>query len=179
MTMKPLSFPVLAVALLCAPLAHGARRHDAGSTADAPVYVGGGLNENSVSGWGNATGFQLFGGYDFGRITRRASTPLDLAVEVGYMNTGDFQRDVNGPFGPTVASQRYQGLWSTALFTLPLNEQVDLLGRLGLDLGDDSGVMGGIGVGVNVSRAAQVRFEYVTRPTVDSLQVNFAFYPGR
>lgn len=177
--MKKVCLPVLAATLFFAPLAHSARRYESGSAAGAPVYIGGGLNENSVSGWGNASGFQLFGGYDFGRITHRASTPINLSLEVGYMNTGDFQRDVNGPFGPVVATQRYQGLWSTALFALPLNQQIDLLGRLGLDLGDDSGVMGGIGVGINVSSATQVRFEYVARPTVDSLQVNLAFYPGR
>ncbi|MHB1951950.1 MAG: outer membrane beta-barrel protein, partial [Acidiferrobacteraceae bacterium] len=140
-------------------------------------YLGAGLNENSVSGWGTATGFQVFGGYDFGRINGRARTPIDFSMEAGYMNTGDFQRLQDTPYGPVVVSNRYQGPWINGVFSLPVNQEVSLLGRVGVDAGDDSGLMGGLGVGINLNRQMQVRFEYVSRQTVDSLQANLVFYP--
>ena len=147
------------------------------AAARQPLYLGAGLSENSVSGWGNATGFQFFGGYNFGRINPGVRTPIDFAVEGGYMDTGDFQRLVDTPGGAMIVDNRYQGPWVNGVFTLPLNHEVDLLGRVGADLGDDSGLMGGIGVGINMSHDAQLRFEYVTRQTVDSLQANLVFYP--
>lgn len=171
--MKHLVVSMLFAGLIYAASADAAPPASGGS----PLYLGAGLSDNSVSGWGNATGFQLFGGYDFGRINPHERTPIDFALEAGYMNSGDFQRLQDTPGGPIVVSSRYQGPWVNGVLSLPVNREVSLLGRVGVDLGDDSGLMGGLGVGINLTREAQVRFEYVTRQTVDSLQANLIFYP--
>lgn len=141
-----------------------------------PIYGGAGISRNSVSGWGSSTGFQIFGGYNFGTVTD-GPNPIGVAAEAGYMNSGTFQRTIYVPF-PITENNRYQGPWTTGVVTVPVASNITLLGRLGVDLGDDSGLMAGIGAGLQINSQLQARFEYVSRPHVDSLQLNLVFYPG-
>lgn len=127
------------------------------------ISVGGGINQNSVSGLSSATGFQIFGGYNFGEVFNVEG--LDLHVEAGYFTSGDFKFA-----GFNVGSA--DGLWSTAVFDFKLNPDVSLLGRVGLDFGDDDGLMIGGGAGWNLTDAIQLRGEYVIRDNINSLQFN-------
>lgn len=135
-------------------------------------YMGAGLGYNDLDGpWDNAVGFQVFGGYDFGLRLGSART----ALEVGYMDTGDFESDVcYYPY-----CYKYEtnatGLWANGVVALPLSPAFDLIGRLGFDFGDDDGFMAGIGAGFSVSRQVQIRGEYVARDHIDSLQANFLY----
>src|SRR5882724_8072370 len=52
------------------------------------LFFGGGLAQNMVSNFDNATGFQIFGGYNFPELARRFS----VDAEAGYMDTGKFKR---------------------------------------------------------------------------------------
>jgi hypothetical protein len=54
---------------------------------------------------------------------------------------------------------------------------VELIGRLGLDFGDDDGLMAGIGVGLLLTKNFKLRLEFVQRDKVDSVQFNFVFQP--
>ncbi|HET9122096.1 MAG TPA: outer membrane beta-barrel protein [Acidiferrobacteraceae bacterium] len=144
--------------------------------APNPIYGGAGLSSNSVSGWGSSTGFQIFGGYNFGTITT-GPNPIGIAAEAGYMNTGTFQKTIYVPY-PVIVNNRYQGPWATGVVTIPLASNVSVLGRAGLDLGDDSGLMAGIGAAFQINPQLQARVEYVSRSHVDSLQLNVVFYPG-
>jgi len=45
-----------------------------------------------------------------------------------------------------------------------------------LDIGDDSGLMVGAGVSYTTSEKIELRFEYVARDEVDSLQFNFLYH---
>lgn len=128
------------------------------------LYIGGGIGVNSVSGWDDAVGFQVFAGYEFDVAD---IDPIELAVEVGYMDTGDFER------GRLETSAN--GLWVTGVASYALNQQFSLLGRLGVDFGDDDGLMVGVGVGYAVNRQVEVRGEYVVRDEVDSLQANVVY----
>jgi hypothetical protein len=136
------------------------------------IYFGAGVGFNSIdnnyydnNNFNNhndsdAVGFQIFAGLPLAVDMGSAS----LAVEVGYMDTGNFD---NGGSA--------NGLWSTAVASLPLNNSLKLLGRLGYDFGDDDGVMAGVGVGFSVASQMDLRIEYVIRDHIDSLQANLVF----
>ncbi len=133
------------------------------------LFFGAGLSQNDVSGSDDGTGYQFFGGYEFGQVAQNVA--LDL--EVGYMDTGDMDVRV----GPFTVDARAKGLWATGVGRLQLNPQFELLARAGLDFGDDDGLMVGVGAGFNVNKQAQLRFELVERDDISSLQLNFVYRP--
>ncbi|MCP1728292.1 hypothetical protein J2T60_002292 [Natronospira proteinivora] len=128
-------------------------------------YIGGGLSHNSASGLDGAFGAQVLGGYDFGPILGDAS----IMAEVGYMNTGNMDRS----WSPGSVSAR--GLWANGVVSLPLTGHWSLLGRAGLDFGDDDGIMVGIGGAYRITQQLDLRGELVTRDNIDSFQFNFAY----
>jgi hypothetical protein len=132
------------------------------------LFFGAGLSLNEVSGSDTGTGFQIFGGYRFGEFAPK----WQADVELGYMNTGNMDIDIP-PFGSV--SARAKGLWSTGVARYIVNPQVELLGRAGLDFGDDDGFMFGVGAGYIVNRNVKLRGEYVIRENVDSIQFNFVY----
>ncbi len=129
------------------------------------IYFGGGLGYNSVNtnfyNNSDAVGFQVFAGLPLAVNMGSAA----LAVEVGYMDTGNFDRGGSA-----------NGLWSTAVASVPLNNKLKLVGRLGYDFGDDDGAMIGGGVGFPVANKMDMRVEYVVRDHIDSLQANLVIY---
>lgn len=141
------------------------------------LYLGGGLGLNSLSGIdvSDGIGFQLFGGYQLPVKMGKGS----LAVEAGYMDTGNMEQSVSvviPGLPPTVVTvtgeAKATGLWGNVVYNLPLQDKMNLVLRAGLDIGDDDGFMFGGGLGFNLSSKAEVRAEYVIRDHVDSLQVN-------
>ena len=129
------------------------------------LFFGGGLAQNMVSNFDNATGFQIFGGYNFPELARRFS----VDAEAGYMDTGKFKR--------TFVETKAKGVWGSGVARYMVAPQWELLGRLGYDFGDDDGVLVGIGGGYIVNKNLKLRLEFVQRDTVDSLQFNVVFYP--
>lgn len=156
--MKKLSF--VFVAMLATGYSHAALDM-------SKVYFGGGLSSNSVPGASNGTGFQFFGGYDLPVKLGKGQ----LSVEAGYMDTGDMKTPASLFFPGQ--DQSASGLWATAVYSLPLQKNLNLVARSGLDIGDDDGLMFGAGVGYMLNPKMEIRGEYVMRHTVDSLQVNF------
>ena len=139
------------------------------NTLAGDLYAGGGLSSNSVDGYnGNATGFQFFLGYDLKGVKLGKA---NVAVEVGYMDSGDFD---DCYFVYRCASGSATGLWATGVVFVPVATQLDFIGRLGLDFGDDDGLMFGVGLGYAVDKKIQLRGEYVIREDIDSLQANIA-----
>lgn len=137
------------------------------------VYGGAGLSNNSVSGADSAMGYQFFLGYDLKGVKLGKGS---VAVEAGYMNSGEFDVTVCYPFIGCVTGSagEAKGLWGTGVVSLPVANQLDFIGRLGLDIGDDDGVMFGVGLGYALDKKMQLRGEYVIRDTIDSLQANLA-----
>jgi len=143
--------------------------------AGAPYYVGAGGSLNSVSGSDYGLGVQVFGGYDLGSVNA-----VRFAVEAGYLDTGrmDYSGSVTAPAGSLGSSSaRARGLWATGLGRVPVSKDVEILGRLGLDFGDDDGVVVGVGAAFNGNRRTQFRAEFVVRDHVDSIQVNVTYRP--
>jgi hypothetical protein len=129
------------------------------------LFFGAGLSSNDVSGSDSATGYQIFGGYGFGEVTPK----VFIDAEVGYMDTGNMTRR-----GGNVKAN---GLWANGVGRLMLAPSIELIGRLGMDFGDDDGLMAGIGVGFLLTRSLKLRLEFVQRDNVDSVQLNFVFQP--
>ncbi|MCF6323274.1 MAG: porin family protein [Gammaproteobacteria bacterium] len=135
------------------------------------LYFGGGLSENDFNG-PNATGIQIFVGYP---LTIKAGSGR-FALEGGYMNSGSFDRSVTVPaFGPVVSSSTATGLWGTIVGSWNIADRTSFIGRLGLDMGDDDGLMYGAGIGYDLIERLTIRGEYVIRDNIDSLQFNFVF----
>jgi opacity protein-like surface antigen len=138
------------------------------------LFFGIGVSRNDVSRSDKGTGTQVFGGYEFGEVAKN----IAMDAEVGYMDTGDM--DLPGtatpPFG-TSRSVRAKGLWANGVARFSLNPQAELLARAGLDFGDDDGLMVGAGIGLALNKQTRLRFEYVERDNVNSLQVNLVYKP--
>lgn len=139
------------------------------------VYVGGGIGINSVDNFDSAMGIQLLAGMPL---------PVELgifnsAVEVGFMDSGDFERSFNYVCGANVCSVKTSdsatGLWATYVASLPINSQMGLIGRVGLDFGDDDGLMAGLGFEFALNNRLRARAEYVSRDSIDSLQANLTY----
>lgn len=128
-------------------------------------FFGAGASSNEVSGSDSAIGYQIFGGYGFGQV----SPNVFIDAEVGYMDTGNMEK--------AGGDVKANGLWATAVGRILLTPSIELIGRLGLDFGDDDGLMGGVGVGFLLTKSVKLRFEYVQRDKVDSVQFNLVFYP--
>jgi hypothetical protein len=124
-------------------------------------YLGAGVTHNRLSGWDNATGYQIFGGFE----PRMAFGPLRLGAELGYMDSGDFSQTGQADFAA-------DGVWVSAVGRFPVTPQINALARLGWDFGDDDGFLWGAGLGFRVNPAFEIRGEYVARDNIDSIQAN-------
>lgn len=133
-------------------------------------YAGAGMMINSYNHYDDATGFQLLGGYclDFNFNSPKAKT----SIEVGYMDSGDFERTFNRGNTQITENRSFNGIWLSPLAEYKFDFKVHLLGRVGLDLGDDDGLLIGGGLGFNITKFAQLRAEYIVRDNVDSVQLN-------
>ena len=133
---------------------------------EANIYIGGGVSSNDANNTDSAVGLQLFVGYDL-----PVKVPHSvLSAEIGYWDSGDMDKN-KGP-----GNKSYDGIYANGVIAVHLSESIDFLGRMGLDFGDDDGFMAGVGLGVNLSPAMALRFEYVSRDKTDSLQANFVFH---
>ena len=148
---------------------------DSGSItlSTSSFYLGGGLGFNS---WnvGRSTGFQLLGGYEF---AAKLNGDISSAIELGYMDTGSFESKSldDGSSSSFTPTQKAKGFWLNYVGSYPMGGRVEGLWRVGLDFGDDDGIMVGAGMGYNFNRHWALRSEYVVREAVNSLQFNVLY----
>ena len=157
----------LFVFVVLAMLAHVEALAEAQGVDAKQFYVGGGLGFNSLPGAGSATGFQLIGGYEF---KTKLNEDITSALEIGYMDTGNFENINN-----TTKSDDVSGVWVAMLESVPLSRKADMLARLGYDFGDDDGLLLGTGLQYKFTTKVAMRMEYVARQHVNSLQANVLF----
>jgi len=134
-------------------------------------YIGGGLGFNSHAG-GRSTGFQILGGYEF---SGRLNGDILSALELGYMDTGKFETKNLNNGATTTSNQEAKGVWLNYVGSYPMGNRVEGLWRLGIDFGDDDGLMAGAGMGYNFNRHWSLRSEYVVREAVNSFQFNLLY----
>lgn len=166
--------------ILCMTLLLGWTQVSAAGLNTHDLYFGGGLNRNTLDDAHNldpAYGFQFFGGYQLPRHIQG----VDSAIEIGYLNSGDFEYSdrvcvLNVCTSSNVDAGDVDGLWASYVAKLPLQQNLGLIGRLGLDFGDDDGLLFGVGMGAFLSNSFELRGEYVVRDHMDSLQANFIIH---
>ena len=125
------------------------------------LSIGAGVSLNSVDGPVNdELGYQLFAAYKLSQVNLLEG--VNSSFEVGYMDYGFDGVDNDG-------------LWATYVIDGAISSQVNWLGRLGFDFGDDSGLMAGIGLAAPINKQLQLRMEYVVRDEVDSIQLNLIY----
>jgi len=135
------------------------------SSVTNKLFFGGGVSSNEVSGSDSALGWQIFGGYGFGEVAPK----VFIDAEAGYMDTGDMSR--------AGGNVKANGLWAAGVGRIMVAPSVELIGRLGIDFGDDDGLLAGVGVGFLLTKNVKLRLEYVQRDKVDSVQFNFVYQP--
>ena len=123
------------------------------------LYVGGGVGFNQ-----GATGFQILGGYNFNSLL---NDDISSAVEIGYMDSGDFD-GLNGGGKADGA----KGVWLSMVERVPLTRKVNMMGRLGVDFGDDDGLLLGAGLEYSFDTRVSLAMEYVAREHIGGLQAN-------
>lgn len=124
--------------------------------------IGAGIGFNSVSGpVDDEVGVQFFAAYKLSQLNLMDG--VASSVEAGYMDYG-----FDGPDG--------DGVWATFVVDGDINGQLSWLGRLGFDFGDDSGLMVGAGLGLDLGKQLEIRGEYVIRDEIDSLQFNLVYH---
>ena len=127
--------------------------------------IGVGVANNSIDlpfgGDVDETGFQFFGAYDLNQVNLMQG--VNTSLEFGYMDYG-FDGGNSG------------GIWVNGVVDGNISGKLGWLARIGLDLGDDDGLMFGAGVGVGLNDRMKLRFEYVVRDNIDSLQLNFVHH---
>ncbi|MCP4187000.1 MAG: hypothetical protein GY763_05290 [Gammaproteobacteria bacterium] len=125
------------------------------------LSIGGGISNNSVSGpTDDEFGLQFFVAYDLDEVNLVSG--VRSSVEFGIMDYG-FSRDSTG-------------IWGTYVVDGQINSRWQWLARLGFDIGDDNGIMTGVGLGFANSEQVEFRGEYVMRDDIDSLQFNFLYH---
>ena len=123
--------------------------------------IGAGISDNEINNPDeDDTGFQFFAAYDLTQINLMEG--VNSSVEFGFMDFG-FPRDDTGIWGSYVVDGSISG-------------QFGWLAQLGLDIGDDSGLLVGAGLKYAIDEKTDLRAEYVVRDEVDSLQFNFLFH---
>src|SRR6266699_6533366 len=63
----------------------------------------------------------------------------------------------------TFCNASASGLWTSGVVRYLVAPNVELIGRAGLDFGDDDGLLFGIGAGYIVNRNLKLRLEFVAR----------------
>ncbi len=128
------------------------------------IYIGGGLGFNNLPGFGSSRGFQFFAGYT---LNAKLNDDISSALEIGYSDSGKFERLTTAPKVNAV-----KGAWFSMLESVPLSTKTDMLVRLGYDFGDDDGLILGTGMQYNFDTKVAMRMEYVAREHMNGLQAN-------
>ncbi len=123
--------------------------------------IGVGISHNEISNPNkNDTGFQFFAAYNLPQVNLMEG--VNSSVEFGFMDFG-FDKDDTG-------------IWASYVVDGAISGRLGWLAQTGFDIGDDSGLLFGAGLKFMLNDKSDLRFEYVKRDEVDSLQINFLYH---
>jgi len=138
------------------------------ASADGPWYAGAGVGESDfdIPGFNDsATGYKVFGGYQFND---------NFAAEVGYLDSGDAKETA----GAASLEVDATGVTASIVGSLPLGDMFSVYGRLGaifwdaeVEFDDGAGTITeasdsgedlyyGVGGAMNLGASAALRLEY-------------------
>lgn len=159
----------LAFSALLVPVAANAEQTSKGFQP-GHLQVGGSISQNVVdSPFGgssrDAFGYSVFAGYEFDNDISQVKT----TAEIGYSDTDDFY---NGP------DSDISGLWLAGVAEKQLPEihrNFFALARIGLDFGDDDGILLGAGAGFHLTPEVDIRGEYINKDASSVYQASMVF----
>jgi len=123
--------------------------------------IGVGISNNEISKPDKSdTGFQFFAAYDLTQV--RLMDGVNSSVEFGFMDFGFDKNDT--------------GIWASYVIDGSISGRLGWLAQAGFDIGDDSGLLFGAGLKFMLNDKSDLRFEYVKRDEVDSLQINIQYH---
>ena len=144
-----------------------------GAIDSKKIHIGGSLSHNVVdspfSGGGSAEafGYGIFAGYELDNDMDQVKT----SVELGFSQTEDFSDHID---------QDISGIWVAYVAEKDLPEvspNLFVIGRIGLDLGDDDGLLLGAGAGLHLNKQVDLRGEFINKDASSvyqaSLVLNF------
>jgi hypothetical protein len=135
------------------------------------IYYGAGVSSNETDYFDDANGYQIFAGYEFDFELG----PFITAVEAGYMDSGDFELNVNTTAGNVQLTTEAKGAWVSGHVAYKFTDAFGVLGRVGYDFGDDDGVLYGPGLEYHLAKSFALRAEYIVRDVTNSLQLNLVY----
>lgn len=141
---------------------------------NSKLYVGGGLSmdKTDIRGGDNEIGFHGFGGMDFlekDQLTLSAEAGLRI-VKVSASACG---------FGFCAsASENATILYGAAVGKYAFTEEFSALGRLGLNIIDDSGIVFGVGGQYDINDQLGARLEYQMGPDLNSIMLSAVYHLG-
>ena len=156
-------FPITLITVL----ALGATLTQANAQENKPLLerdqfsIGVGISNNETNNPNQSdTGFQFIAAYSLNQINLMEG--VNSSVEFGFMDFG-FDKDDTG-------------IWASYVVDGSISGGLGWLAQAGLDIGDDSGLLIGAGLKFMLQENSDLRFEYVMRDEVDSLQLNFLYH---
>ena len=123
--------------------------------------IGAGFSDNEISNPDeDDIGFQFLAAYDLNHINLMEG--VNSSVGFGFMDFGFSEDDT--------------GIWISYVVDGTVSGQFGWLAQVGVDFGDDSGLLVGAGLKFAINEKTDLRAEYVVRDEVDSLQFNFLYH---
>lgn len=137
------------------------------------LYAGGGLSVNTVSSpFGgqsrSAIGFSALVGYQL-KSASENQHGISTSVEAGFSQTNDFIDNVDSDVF---------GIWFAGVAKKSLAElapKLSGIAKLGIDLGDDSGVLMGLGLSYELSNKLSTRVEFINQDALSVYQASAIF----
>lgn len=152
---------------------------------DVPSYSSGGGSSSSIQNFDDLV--RYYDNLSNGQFSKSAEASLGAnwrsILKSQFDNSGALDQNVVGSYSQGSVSATVSGFWISGVVSYPVSEftnaewakKVDLLGRVGLDFGDDDGLLYGVGAEYSLSEQWAVRGEYVLRSNINSLQANVVY----
>lgn len=142
-----------------------------------PYYIGFGLTASEPdddSNFKNATGFQIYGGY---KLDYKLADTFNISIEAGYNDTGDFDGSAQIVNGSIVYPDSFntQTGWAAGVLSYNIYKRIDVQGTLGLEAGDEDGVIFGGGFDYHLDRRFDLKLAVIKRSESLSTQFNITY----
>lgn len=123
--------------------------------------IGAGISSNEIDDPDeDETGFQFLVAYDLPQVNLMEG--VNSSVEFGIMDFGFDEDD--------------SGIWGSYVVDGAISGGIGWLAQAGLDIGDDSGLLFGVGLMTSPNETTDLRLEYTIRDDVDSLMINILYH---
>lgn len=142
-----------------------------------PYYIGVGITGSEPDDDDNfkgAAGFQIYGGY---MLEQKIADVVNISIEFGYHDTGDFDGANKIVNGNVVNDPSFNdaGVWVSGVFSYNIVEDFDIQGTIGVDFGDDDGLLIGGGVVYHLTDRVNLNLALIGRSESTSGQFNVTY----